>query len=106
MIVAQIGGLRIKYFFDLFRQGVNGPARSEAYINLVFFFLWHAADLQRLTLILPPKDLDRITKLNLLIFFLLLIIQRDRSARLRQSIRTQVTTIIGHELLNARRRNL
>ena len=74
MRIPQIGRLYVKYFFDLFRQGVNRPARSEPHIYLVFFFLWNGADLQRLTFVLPPEHLDRVTELDLLIFLLLLIV--------------------------------
>ena len=102
MIVAQICGFRVQDLVGLFRERVNRSARSESHINLVLLLLWHVADLQRLAFVFPPKDLDRLTDLNLLIFFLGLIKQRDRSMRLRQSIRTQVSTIIGHKLLNAR----
>src|SRR5205823_13788830 len=37
MRIPQIGRLCVKYFFDLFRQGVNRPARSESHIYLVLF---------------------------------------------------------------------
>ena len=74
MRIPQIGRLCIKYLFDLFRQGVNGSAKAEPHIYLVFFFLWNGADLQRLTFVLPPEDLDRVTELDLLIFLLLLIV--------------------------------
>src|SRR5207247_4892130 len=74
VIVAQIGRLRINDLFDLFRKGVNGSTRGEPYVNLIFFFFWYAADLQRLTFVLSSKDLDRFAELNLLVFFLVLIL--------------------------------
>ena len=77
MIVAQLRRLRVKNLFNFFRQRVNRATRGESHIDLVCFFLGYRADLQRLAFILPAGDFDGLADFDFLIFFLLLIEQRD-----------------------------
>ena len=77
MVVPKVGRLRVKDLFDFFRQRVNRAARSEAHIHLFVFFLGNCTNLQRLPFVLPAGNFDGLADLDFLIFFLLLIEQRD-----------------------------
>ncbi len=102
MPIAQIVWFGVKQFFDFFRQCINESAWRKANVNLVFVFLSRSrgtADLQHLTLFAT----GRIRPTGGLV---VLSEQRDRAARLGQTVGMQIAAVVRHELLNARRGHL